>query len=288
MPAQTTVKDFIFYPDGAKVSVKANGESVFTDLGVIMSDCQATLTYTENQVDTANADKLDKQLKDLQMEGTFELGNLDPANIERLSGGLMTKVDTAASPVATIPDQTISASWADQTRYELVLETSSSDTTKLKTTSAPTLTSVTLDPTGTPEVLVEDSEYIVVADSNSYSGWSIVFISSNMSTVTPTDYEIVIDYGSNTPVATETLYCGTSTVVLDAYEMKWVHTDSNGLERSLTFYKVDGTSGGFQFNFKGSNSEGIETMPLSFMARLDTDRTDGRQLFEWGIDNGAA
>ena len=198
MPAQTTKTEYVYFPDGAVVSVKASGESVYTDIGALMEGVTNTLNWTENQVETGNAGNLQKQIREMIMEGAFTLINLNPENIVRLSGGLFTQVDTAASPTSTIPDQTIAASWADNTLYELTMETSSSDSTKLKTSSKPTITSVTLDPDGTPEVLVENTEYVIVADSNSYSGWAIQFISANMSTGSPTDYEIVIDYGTNT------------------------------------------------------------------------------------------
>jgi hypothetical protein len=288
MPVQTTATSNIYFPDGALVSVKASGDVTYTDLGAINSAVTATLNYDENQVETANAGKLAKQIRNMTVEGAFTLINLNMTGIEKISGGLFTTVDTAAAPVATIPDQTIAAGWDDQISYELVMETSGSDSTRLRTTTAPTLTSVTLDPTGTPEVLVEDSEYVVVADANSSSGWAIQFISSNMATGSPKTFDIVVDYGSNTPVASSTLYAGSSTATLSAYAMKVTHTDANSLVRELELFSVDPNSGGFQFNFKGANEDGVEEMPLTYTAKLDTSLTDGRQLMSWKVDNGAA
>lgn len=278
----------MYFPDGAKVEIMAAGDVSYTDLGAINSAVTATLNWTENQIETANAGKTVKQIKEMQIEGGFTLINLNPVGVDKLGGGLFTKVDTAGSAVTTIPDQIIAANWNDNVKYELVMYTSSTDSTKLRTTAKPTLTSVTLDAAGTPETLTENNDYVVVADTGSYSGWSIQFISANMSTGTPKAKAITIDYGSNTPVASTTLYAGSSTELLTAYAMKITHTDDNSLTRTLELYSVDPNSGGFQFNFKGANEDGLEEMPLTYMAKIDTSKTSGRQLMAFTVDNGAA
>jgi hypothetical protein len=292
MPIQSSIVSYVYFPDGAKVSVKASGEVSYTDLGAIENAVTATLNYDESQIETANAGKLAKRLKNMTIAGAFNLINLDPANIVRLGGGLFTSSTTAASANTTIPDQVIAANWNDNIKYELIAYESSSDSTKLKLSAKPTLTSVTLDAAGTPEVLAEigagaGGDYMVVADSNSYSGWSIIFNSAGMTTGTPKTLPITIDYGSNTPVAKTTVHCGSSGATLTASAMKITHTDSSSLVRELELYSVDANTGGFQFNFKGANEDGVESLPLSFTAKLDSSLTDGRQLFAFSIDNGA-
>ena len=288
MPVQTTETANIYFPDGAVVGVKASGDSVFTDVGAINSAVTATLNFTENQLETANAGKTAKQIKEMTIDGAFTLINLNPVGVEKLSGGLFTKVDTAGSPIATIPDQDIAAGWADDVAYALDMEVSSSDSTKVRTTAKPTITSVELDPDGTPETLVEGTEYVIFADTNSPSGWSITFISANMTKPSPTTFDIRIDYGSNTPIANSIIYAGTSTTTLTAYALQITHTDSNSKIRRLDLYSVDPNSGGFQFNFKGANEDGVEEMPLTYTGKLDTSLTDGRQLLAWTIEDGAA
>ena len=273
MPVQTSKTENIYFPDGCVVAVKASGESSYTDVGAINSAVTAQLNFDENQVETANAGKTLKQINNMTMEGGFTLVNLEPASIERLSGGMITRVSTAASPISTIPNQTVSSGWADQVAYPLDMEVSSSDSTKVRTSAAPTITSVTLDPSGTPEVLVEDTEYVVVASGTSSSGWAIQFISANMATGSPTTSDIEIVYGTNTPLANDTLYAGSSTVELAAYAMRFTHTDGNGKVRQLDLYSVDANSGWLQANFKGANEDGLEELPVTFMAKLDTSPT---------------
>ena len=288
IPVQTTQTSYVYFPDGAMVSVKESGGVSYTDLGAINSDVTATLQWDESQLETANAGKLAKHIKNMRIEGGATLINLNPDGIEKLSGGLFEKVTVADSANSSIPNQIVAANWSDNTVYELIAYNSSSDSTKLKLTSKPTLTSVTLDAAGTPEVLAENSEYVVVADSNFYSGWGIMFISSAMSTGTPKTKAITIDWGTNTPVASTTLYAGESTATLSAYAMKITHTDSAGKIRELELFSVDPNAGGFAFNFKAASADGVEEMPLTFTGKLDTSLTDGRQLMSWTIENGAA
>lgn len=287
MPVQTTKTSNIYFPDGALVSIMASGEVSYTDVGAIEQGVTCTLNWDESQIETGNAGKLDKRIRNMTMAGSFNLINLEPASINRLGGGLFSITTTAASPTTSIPNQIVAANWSDNVKYELVMYTSSTDSTKLRTTAKPTLTSVTLDATS-PEALTENNDYVIVADTGSYSGWSIQFISAGMSTGTPKANTITIVYGSNTPVAKTTVHAGSSGATLAAYAMKITHTDDSSLKRELELYSVDANSGGFAFNFKGANEDGVEMMPVTFTAKIDSSKTDGQQLFAWSVDNGAA
>lgn len=284
MPVQTTKTSYIFFPDGAKVSVKAAGDSTYFDVGAINSDVTATLNWDESQVETANAGKLAKHIRNMTIEGSFTLINLDPEGVAKLGGGVFTVENIDGSPVT--PDaQTISAGWSEGKLYDLDLVSGGS---KLRVSTKPVISSVELDPDGTPETLAEGDDYVIVENSNSSSGWAITFLTAGMTKPTPENYDIKITYGSNTPIATKKIHAGTSTATLTAYAMKITHTDSNGKIRELELYSVDPASGGFQFNFKGAAEDGVEEMPLTFNAKLDSSRTDGQQLMTWTIDEGAA
>lgn len=287
MPAQTTKKN-IYFPDGAKVSVKPAGEASFFDIGALSSDITATLNYDENQIQTANADKTDKQIKNMTIEGSFTLINLDPEGVGKLGGGIFTIEETAGTTIlgANISDQTIAAGWEENAIYPLEFIVDATGAVQ-KFSEAPVITSVKLDPGTINETLTVNSDYFVHVDRNSPSGYSISFISDNIVATGATGKEIVIDFGNNVPVANTTIYAGSSTAKLSAYAMNIEHTDDNGKKRSLDLYSVDANSGGFQFNFKGANSDGVEEMPLTFTAKLDTTKTNGKQLMAWSIDAGA-
>lgn len=285
---QTTRTDSIFIPDGCMFSVKAHGESSYSDLGVVMGDVTNTLEYTENEVLSGNAGEIVTSIKDMKMTGGLTLGTLAIENIERFSGGIFTKVVTDGTPVATIPDQVIPSGWEDNKKYDINMFVSSTDQTKIRTTLKPVITSVELDPDGTPETLTENSEYVITSDSLSDSGWAIQFISANIIKLLPKTFDIKIVYGTNTPVAKKTLHCGTTSQKLTAASVKFTHTDENGKKRELELHSVKANSGSFAFNFKGANSDGIEEMPLTYTARLDKTRIDKQQLASFSIDEGAA
>jgi len=281
MPKQTTKKGHIYYPDGALLAVKAKGEGSFTDVGAISSVITNSLTWTENVIDTANAGELDKQYKAMKMESAFTLITLNPESIERMSGGMLTKSVTTSSPFVDAPDETIlSGDWTDVSPVNIAPTTLAGVAVRI---SAISLTSVT---GGTDGPLTADDDYTLIVDSNSPSGYSIVFntAGTNLTTIVQ---DIVIDYNSITAIASTKITGGASTVVVDASAIKITHTDDNGKIRQIELYAVDVNSAGFAFNFKGANEEGVEEMPISFTAKIDTSRTSGDQLFAWTVEDGA-
>jgi len=281
MPTQTNKKGKIFYPDGALVSIKAKGEGSFTDVGAISTVISNSLSWTENQVETANAGKLDKQIKAMIMEGGFTLINLDPDSIARLSGGFLQKTVITDTPFTDSPNQTlVNGDWDEKVVINLEPKTNAGVAVKA---TALALDSVT---GGTDGPLAADDDYTLFEDADSPSGWSIMFNLAG-ATLATIAQDIVIDFGSITAVASTKITGGASTFILDAVAMKITHTDDNGKIRELELYAVDMNSGGFQFNFKGANEDGVEEMPLTFTAKLDTSRISNDQLFAWTIEEGA-
>ncbi len=281
MPVQTQKKANVYFPDGAKVSLKASGEGSFTDVGAINSAVTASLTWTENEVTTANAGVLQKQIRDMKMEGALTLINLEPASIVRLSGGALTNTVTAGTPFTDAPNQVVAnGSWADLTPVNLAPTTAAGASVRA---TAISFTSVTGSVNG---ALTVNNDYTLVTDTNSASGFSIVFNLAG-TTLATLAQDITIVYNSVTPVAQSVIKGGASTVILNAVAMRITHTDDNSKVRQLDLYAVDMNSGGFQFNFKGANEDGIEEMPLAYTAKLDTSRTSGDQLFAWTIEDGA-
>ena len=277
MPKQTTKTGYVAFPDGGKVSVKEPGGSWF-DIGAINSAVNFTLNYTENRVVTANAGVLDRQVRDMLIDGSMTLINLEPEGIEKLGGDIFTRETTAGTTVsdADFTDQTIEGFTEDVPVALSPIVTSSGE--EIKFSAAPVLTSVSASTAGT---LAEDDDYFLVKDSTSNSGYSILFNTNGTATV-GTGETITVDFGDNDPVASESIYAGTSTEVLTAYGLKIEHTDEDDtVDRSFEIYSANPTSGGFQFNFKGANEDGVEEMPLTFQGDIDTSKADGKQLFKY-------
>jgi hypothetical protein len=291
MPVQTT-SGTIYFPDGCKVSVDMNRTGSYVDIGATLGTAKAALQWKENQVQTANFGKTQMQIKDMTIDGGFTLVNLVASAIASIGGGMFTTATTAGTAVTTIPTITIPANWSDNTKYQLTFKTSSTDATILKLPTKPVITSVQLDPTGTPETLTEigagtGGDYMIIQDGEAPSGWSIAFNSTGMVKGSPKTFSILITPGTNTPTARTTIYAGSSTVILNPFAIKFEHTDSNSKTRTVVIPAANPKSGGFNFNFKGADEDGIEQMDITFTGIIDTTQVDGRQLISWGIDTGA-
>lgn len=280
MPVQTQETSHVMIPDGTKVEIDAG--SGFVDLGAFNSDVVSNLTFDVNVINSSNASIIKRVGRNQKMEWSGTLINLNPTGVALLSGGMLTTETTAGSAITTSADQTISAGWTNMKSIPLVAYDPTTGV-KLRFDSAPTLTSVTASTAG---ALAAGDDYFIQEDINSYSGYSILLNTAGTATVTTAE-SVVVDYASITPIASVTLYGGSSTFEFTAYAMRMTHTDDNGLVRRLNLPSVTPQSGGFQFNFKSAQSDGSEEMPLSCIADLDTSLDNGKQLFSWVVDTGA-
>ena len=109
MPVQTQGRGKVYFPDGAKVSIKAKDDVSYFDVGCINSAVEGVLNYDENQIETANCGKTQKQIKNMTIAGSFTLIDLDPEGVQKLSGGMFTLTSVAGTPSATVDNQVISA-----------------------------------------------------------------------------------------------------------------------------------------------------------------------------------
>jgi hypothetical protein len=288
MPTQTPGRGKTYFPDGAKVEVKRAQDVSYFDVGCILNTIQQTLNYDENVVQQANCEDSDTQIKNMTIAGGFTLTDLDLEGIERMGGGLFTRVVTPGVLITTLDNQTFAiASWTDMGRNSLIFLNNTptpSENVVASPTTPPTLTSVTASTAG---VLAVDDDYFLIADTSAISGYSIQFNTAGTAGVTTAE-SIVIVYTDVLPIDNETLEAGSSSVILSSFSMRVTHTDTNGKIRRIEMFRVNMNSGGFQFNFKGANEEGLEEMPLTYTARTDGTLEDGKQLFVWTVEEGAA
>lgn len=295
MPNQTTLathSPYMRVADGCACYIQGPDDVAYTDLGVTKGGSKIIFKGKKFQEQTGNAGKTALYIK--EQEVTFEiiLKSVNMATVTKSLSGLITSVATPASENSSIPNQTIAAGWADNTRYELIALTSSSDSTKLKLPTKPTLTAVTIATDTTPETLTEWSasasgDYTVVRDAGFVSGWAIIFNSASMAVSDPTTRVITIDWGANTPTARTTYYTGTTIAELEAFKMKFEHTDSASKVQGRELYKCYINPDSIDFSFKGQDEEGFNEMTFSGSGTIDTTLTDGRQLMSIYEDTGA-
>ena len=275
MPIQTTKKN-VRIADGCRISVKKSADTDFLDLGVVQGDYVATLQYDEENIEFANATPL-KRKSNMRIEGSFTMGNLEGECLEKLSNGIVTRVATPGSEVLSEDfDTQVIDGFELNTPIELSPVVTATGVA-IKFSEAPVIASIVTDDAPT-EPLIADDDYFVIANSNAHSGYSIMFNGSGSAGLEGTE-KLTITYDDNTPVASETLYCGTSSFTATPYAMRIQHFTSSGApDYTLDLYNVYTSPGSYNFGLKGADTGGIDTMEITFAAELDETKTDGRQL----------
>ena len=274
----------VLYPDGCGIKIRKKGSSgAYTDFGVLEGDTTNSAEWSESRYQSGNAGILNTRIKDMKITGKTTIVTHEADILELIAAGIL-KRETTSGAAVTPSAQTIAAGWTEGTVYPLVMLNSG---VPIKTGLAPVISSVSLG-VSTPESLSADTDYVIVKSSASKSGFGIVFVKAGMAASTPANYAITVTYGSNTPIVRESLFSGTTSKVLEAFELLITQKDSAGNERGIELYNVTPKSGGFGFGFLGQGSDGVEKMELSYEANIDTSREDGKQLYEYWIDEAFA
>lgn len=276
MPAQTTKKN-VRLADGCLISIKASSSSEFLDVGVIQGDYNATLQYDEEEIEFGNGTSI-RTKRNMRMEGSFTLANLDMDVLDELSNGVITRVQTAGSQVLSAAfDTQVIDGFTANVPVELSAVVTATGV-PIKFSTAPVITSI-FDDSGTPVELTANDDYFVIPSSNAASGYNIMFTNVGTGEISPTA-ELTITFGNNTPVATETLYSGTTSFTASPYAMRVTHTNSSSVvDYQLDLYNVYTSPGSYNFGLKGADTGGVDTMEISFSTEIDETKTDGRQLF---------
>lgn len=274
MPVQTTKKN-VNLADGCRVSVKASESAEFLDLGVMEGDYVATLQYDEERKEWANAAP-DITRSNFRMEGSFTLANLEFAGLKEISNGMITRTATPGTPVTAFDDQVIDG-FTPNVPVELVATVAATGT-PIKFSAAPVIASI-VDDASPKNTLNPDDDYFVIPDANAASGYSIMFTDDGTNKISTTA-KLTIEFETNTPIASETLTCGTSSFEAQPYAMRVQHFNSAGAaDYTLDLYNVYTSPGSYNFGLKGADTGGYDTMEISFSVELDETKTDGSQLF---------
>lgn len=275
MPVQTTKKN-VRIADGCRISVKKTADSAFLDLGVTQGDYTALLQYDSESIEFANAESIESK-RNFRIEGSITIGNLEGEELEKISNGVITRVATPGTQVTSADfDTQVVDGFTANVPVELT-PTVTATGAAIKFSAAPVITIV--DDEIEPNTLNANDDYFVIPDGNSASGYSIMFSNAGTNNIAPTA-KLTITFGNNTPVATETLYAGTTSFTALPYAMRAQHfTSSGAVDYQLDLYNVYTEPGSYNFGLKGADTGGIDTMEITFSAKLDETKTDGQQLF---------
>jgi len=282
MPDQTSETTEYEIPDGAQVQIDYPIGTGYIDIGEVDGDTDAVGESDMHYAERTNKGIPDPILSNQTLKGKFNLKNINYSNMELLGSGMFTKETTTASPVATISNQVIAANWTAKTKIAITA-INSSTSVAYKLSAAPTLTSVTGSTVG---ALVDGDDYIIMTDEQSYSGYSIVLLTTGVKALPTTD-TVTIVFTTVTPVASIVLSLGKDKTVLSPFGMKLVHTDSAGLTKTTEIWRCYPESGAFNFGFMGPQVKGYVTQPFSWRAVLDTSKAAGKQLMSSTKETGA-
>jgi hypothetical protein len=260
--------DYVRLPDGSEWSYSLDGIS-YTALGVLNGDVDATWNYDRNEIEFHDGQKK-ISYRNQSMGATLTLADLNPQALADLSGGMLSKTDTAGVLFNDAPDQIIAAGWSDMKAINLTPTTAGG--VAVVGSVVPTLTSVT---GATAGALAAGVDYYIVEDDNSFFGWSIILDEAGAAGVVTTEI-VTISFADVTPVASTTMSAGSPTFVPDTLALRGVQS-SSGITIDIAVVNVDG--GSYNFGFKATASDGTDEMVLAFTGVLDADLTDGAQLF---------
>lgn len=277
MPIQTTKRSNVNFADGCIVELKASGDADFFDLGAIQGDSTGTVQWDEEKIEFGNAKPFISR-KNIRIEGGFTLANLNFDGLNKLSNGMITRVATPGTQVLSAAfDTQVIDGFTANVPVELSAVVTATGL-PIKFSAAPVITSIVDDETA-PNTLIANDDYFVIPDANAASGYSIMFSDVGTGTISPTA-ELTITFGNNTPIASETLYAGTSSMTATPYAMRIRHVNSAGAtDYLLDLYTAYTSPGSYNFGLKGTDTGGVDTMDISFSVELDDTKTDGRQLF---------
>ena len=193
---------------------------------------------------------------------SFDSGRiLDIDFIAAVSGGMSSVTNVAGILVSGATYTADSGSW----NYDKFILLPGQNATGAKQTIASVVGSV-------DGALVAGTDYEVVEMEG--LGWGLTVHDS--ATVTTEMQNIVVTY-SYTPAASKILKTGGAKVI-NPIEVKFETIDADGNAVEYNFYKVY-PNGSFGHGFSPENSSEPITMPMAFVAKKDTSRAAGDQLF---------
>lgn len=193
---------------------------------------------------------------------SFDSGRiLDMDFVAAVSGGMSTVVDVAGAPVAGATYVADSGTWL----FDKFILLPGQNASGAKQTIASVVGSV-------DGALVAGTDYEVVNMDG--LGWGISIHDSV--TVTTEVQDVTVTYGY-TPAVSKTLKTGGNKVI-NPIEVKFETIDADGNAVEYNFYKVY-PNGSFGHGFSPENSSEPITMPMAFVAKKDSSRATGDQLF---------
>jgi hypothetical protein len=259
----------VHLPAGYKVEIETTaGSGTFTDLGVTMADGSLAWTYDTLKITGSRAEAIKNAYKNMKMEASFSLAQLDLANIAKLTGGATAYTAQIGTPVVGATYTLVADTWEYNTFYPFPHQQYDG--------VVPTTISAAND-----GAIVADTDYYIMQGDDGLWGFMV------LDTVdTDNAYNLVFTY-SYTPATSRTLTGGSASVDIAARAMKISKELDTGKWWIMTIYAAVNTAG-LTFTLPRYDADDISTLDVTMEGQLDTTRTDLDQLFSIVDQYGAA
>ena len=264
----------VHLPVGYEVAIQTDPDTpdVYTDLGVTMQGGSLTLAYDSVKVTGSRAESVKNFFKNMSLEASFSLIQLELGNIAKLMSGAGALESIAAAPVAGASHVIAAGAWLFSKFIPHEKQNGNG--------TAPTIVSVTGSVDGAL-VAGADYERVKVGDL-----WGILVKDSATVTTEAQSITIVYDY---TPSAKKVLKVGASAVDVRPRALrirKLLDAANNKYWTAIIYAAVN--SNGFSFPLPRYDEDEPATLECVMTGQLDVSRTNLDQLFriedEYGVD----
>lgn len=259
MPNQTQLRKIV-YSDGLHFDISGDKGVTWKDVGAYTGDVVFTLNSDRVQVQTSNAGKTNASDRNMTLAmAPAALQSWDPLVIEAIMAGIFNLTAIAGTPVVGAV-QTILNEIVEGQFY--ALEGQNATGLKQNITA------------------IVDKNALAITDYEqvrSESGfWGVTFGAAVAADAEP---EITYDY---TPAAEYKITAGTSSKELEPIQVRYRHYTNLALgeyDFEIICTRVNPDPGSFVMTKRGAESTDLDSWTIALTADIDTDLTDGEQLF---------
>lgn len=269
-----TTYNNVHLPVGYEVAVQTDPTvaGVYTDLGVTMDDGEVVVAYDELKVTGSRAEGLIRAFKNMSVEISATLAQIETSNIHKLMSGATAYAAVAAAPAAASTDTYAIAGWSMAKFIPFLNQNGAGTVPATITVESPALTVLTLG-----------TDYDIIQNENGL--WGVAMIDTVA--VDPATNALLVKY-THTPSASRGLTMGSASVTITPRAFRIRKLLATGKYFTIIVYSAVNTSG-LSLAFPRYDTDTVTTLPITIRGECDATRSDLDQLLsitdQYGIVN---
>jgi len=259
----------VHLPVGYEVAIQTDTATpdVYTELGVTMNEGSLAFAYDTVKVTGSRAEGVLNFIKNLSLEATFTLLQIELSNINKLMSGATTYAAVAGTPVAGATMTLVANDWDFNVFYPF--------TNQQGAGTVPTAISLAND-----GAIVLNTDYFIMQNDEGKWGFMVIDTAD-----TDTAFNLVATY-TYTPSASRTLSAGAASVDITPRSLRIRKLLDTGKYWTMYIYAAVNSSG-LTFSLPRYDADEPSILEVVMTGQLDTDRAAQDQLFkivdEFGI-----